>query len=141
MVLSGLILKEVVAVSKAKNVKNNSNNRRKKSSKEMTLRPVVKRAPFVSSLSDRCEDTMQETGEIPKFDLADQILAEQRKTTAIRRKGPGKMAKPPKKQHPAEMIARNVMPRPLLSGPGQIIAEIVARDIKELCIGNTPSVL
>ena len=29
-------------------------------------------------------------GEIPKFDLAEQILAEQRKITAIRRKAPGK---------------------------------------------------
>jgi hypothetical protein len=84
---------------------------------------------------------MQETGEIPKFDLAKQIMAEQRKTTAIRRKGPGKMAKPPQKQHPAESIGRNVMQRPLLSGPGQIIAEIVARDIEELCVGNTSNPL
>jgi len=30
------------------------------------------------------------TSEIPKFDLAEQILAEQRKITAIRRKAPGK---------------------------------------------------
>jgi len=29
-------------------------------------------------------------GEIPKFDLAEQIMAEQRKITAIRRKAPGK---------------------------------------------------
>ena len=34
-------------------------------------------------------------GEIPKFDLAEQILAEQRKITAIRRKAPGKTQRLP----------------------------------------------
>jgi hypothetical protein len=81
---------------------------------------------------------MQETNDIPKFDLAEQIMAEHRKNTAIRRKGPAKKAKPPKKLHPAELIARNVMPGPIVSGPEQIIAEIVARDIENLCIRNTP---
>jgi len=91
---------------------------------------------LIKELPTRCEDAMQETGEIPKFNLAEQIMAEQRKITAVRRKGPGKMARPPQKRHPAESIGRNVMPRPILSGPGQIIAEIVARDIEELCAGN-----
>jgi len=117
-----------VAVSKAKSVKKSSTKTRKKSSKKT---PIVSEPPAV------CEDAMQESSDIPKFDLAEQIMAEQRKITAIRRKGPGKMAKPPQKQHPAESIARNVMPRPILSGPGQIITEIVARDIEKLCAGNT----
>ena len=81
---------------------------------------------------------MQESNDIPKFDLAEQIMAEHRKNTAIRRKGPAKKAKPPKKLHPAELIARNVMPGPIMSVPQQIIAEIVARDIEDLCMGNTP---
>jgi hypothetical protein len=34
-------------------------------------------------------------GEIPKFDLAEQILAEQRKITAVRRKAPGKAQRLP----------------------------------------------
>jgi len=124
-------------VSKAESVKKSEDNRRKKSSKEMNSRPAAKKAQLVNESPTRCEDEMQETGEIPKFDLAGQIMAEQRKITAIRRKGPGKMVSPPQKQHPAESIGRNVMPRPILSGPGQIISEIVARDIEELCIGNT----
>ena len=86
------------------------------------------------------EDAMKETGEIPKFDLAEQIMAEHRKITAVRRKGPGKKAKPPQKPHPAELIARNVKPGSISLGPEQVIAEIVARDIENLCIGNTPSV-
>jgi len=127
-------------VSKAKNVKESDDKKRKRSSKEKTSRPAAKKAPLVSEPSAKREDAMQETGEIPKFDLAKQIMAEQRKITAIRRKGPDKMAKPPQKQHPAETIGQNVMPRRILSGPGQIIAEIVARDIENLCVGNTPSI-
>ena len=124
-------------MSKAESVKKSEDNKRKRSSKKKISRPAAKKARLVNESPARREDAMQETNEIPKFDLAEQIMAEQRKNTAIRRKGPGKMAKPPQKQHPAESIARNVMPRPILSGPGQIITEIVARDIEKLCAGNT----
>jgi hypothetical protein len=104
---------------------------------------------------------MREIGEIPTFDLAEQIMAEHRRVTAVKRKGPGKMARPPKKQHPAESITQNIVRGhgPDLSlvtrcslyesresspearmpaGPQQIIAEIVARDIENLCLGNIP---
>lgn len=83
---------------------------------------------------------MRQSNEIPTFDLAEQIMAEHRKMTAVRRKGPGRIVKSPQKRHPAESIARNVVPGPALSGPEQVIAEIVARDIENLCIGNTPLV-
>jgi len=43
------------------------------------------------------------TSEIPKFDLAEQILAEQRKITAIRRKAPGK---PQRLPSPAPAVTR-----------------------------------
>ena len=124
-------------MSKAESVKKSEDNKRKMSSKKKISRTAAKKARLVNESPTRREDAMQETNEIPKFDLAEQIMAEQRKNTAIRRKGPGKMARPPKKQHPAESIARNVMPRPILSGPGQIITEIVAKDIEKLCAGNT----
>ena len=120
---------EIVAVSKAKSVKKSSAKKRKQSSKKT---PIVNEPPAVR------EDAMQESSDIPKFDLAKQIMAEHRKITAVKRKGPAKKAKPPKKKHPAELIARNVMPGPIVSGPQQIVAEIVARDIENLCIGNTP---
>ncbi len=124
-------------MSKAESVKKSEDNKRKRSSKKKTSRPAAKKTSLVSDPLAVREEAMQETNEIPKFDLAEQIMAEQRKNTAIRRKGPGKMAKPPKKQHPAESITRNFMQRQVLSGPGQIIAEIVARDIEKLCAGNT----
>ncbi len=130
-------------------------------------------------------------GEIPKFDLAEQILAEQRKITAIRRKAPGKpqrvsslappllsatadkgvtrvqaqdgaagkktelrpsdgRGEPPAREGEAESIGytinparqktSGVKPPPLtLSEQGQIIAEIVARDIEKLRRGDTSS--
>jgi hypothetical protein len=118
-----------VAVSSEKGVKNNSAKKRKKSSKKK---------PVVSEPSAGREDTMQENNEIPKFDLAKQIMAEHRKITAVKRQGPAKKAKLPKKKHPAELIARKVKPGPIVSGRQQIIAEIVARDIENLCMGNTP---
>ncbi len=125
---------------------------------------------------------VQEANEIPKFDLAEQILAEQRKITAIRRKGPGKpqrlpslapaitrvqaqdgaagkkteprpsdgRGEPPAREGEAESIGytinparqktSGVKPPPLtLSEQGQIIAEIVARDIEKLRRGDTSS--
>jgi len=84
---------------------------------------------------------MRQNNDIPTFDLAEQIMAEHRKMTAVKRKGPGKMASPPQRRHPAETYAPNIVPRGILSGPEQIIAEIVARDIENLCMGNTPSVM
>ena len=125
-------------MGKAKNVKEIEDKRRKRSLKEVTSRPAAKKVPLVSKPPTVREDAMQETNDIPKFDLAEQIMAEHRKITAVRRKGPAKKANPPKKLHPAEFINRSVKPRLIVSEPGQIIAEIVARDIEKLCMGNTP---
>jgi len=102
-------------------------------------------------------------GEIPRFDLAEQIMAEQRKITAIRRKAPGKpqqlpslgpavarvqaqdgaagkKTEPANQQSRAESIGYTIQPPPLtLSEQGRIIAEIVARDIEKLRRGDTSS--
>jgi len=94
---------------------------------------------------------------IPKFDLAEEIMAEQRKITAIRRKAPGKPQQIPsqdraagKKTEPCPSDGRGELPAQgreaesigytIQSGnsagtlPEQrrIIAEIVARDIEKL---------
>ena len=114
-------------MSKARSFKKSSTKRRKKSSRNTA---ILNKPSIIG------EDAMQETNDIPKFDLAKQIMAEHRKITAVKRKGPAKNAKPSKKKHPAELITRNVKPRPIVSEPQQIIAEIVARDIENLCIGN-----
>ena len=78
---------------------------------------------------------MDKPMEIPKFDLAEQILAEQRKLSAVRRKGPGKRTKIPKPKN-AEFSVRFVEEQPMCSEQDIIIAEIVTRDIKNLLKGN-----
>lgn len=81
--------------------------------------------------------------EIPKFDLAEQILAEQRKITAVKRKAPdkgirgqapGKKVEPVTTQtEPESAIHFSMQPSQTLSEQDQIIADIVARDIRRLC--------
>ncbi|HCO95385.1 MAG TPA: hypothetical protein DIU00_15785 [Phycisphaerales bacterium] len=123
-------------MSKAESDKQSEDIRRKKSSKKTSPQPAANKAQLINGSSAESEKAMQEKSGIPKFDLAEQIMAEQRKITAIRRKGPGKLTKPPKKLHPAESIAHNFEPHPILSGQGQIIADIVARDIEKFCKGK-----
>lgn len=76
--------------------------------------------------------------DIPRFDLAEEIMAEHRKTTSTKRKSP--VSKPDSQiepvRPPAEPppVSRPVsQPEPTLLIPDQIIAEIVARDIEKLC--------
>ena len=128
-------------------------------------------------------DVEQKKGKIPKFDLAEEIMAEQRKITAIRRKAPpktgpvrdplvgaepaaarkdlgpkdkgsngagmikpglrraqssrvaglGKRTQAPSPESGDESISYTVQPPPTLAEQEQIIAEIVARDIEQLC--------
>jgi len=70
--------------------------------------------------------------QIPKFDLAEDIMAEQRKITAIKRKPPGQINEPqsPQRVKPNDITAQ---PRVTLSKAEPIIAEIVAKDIERLC--------
>ena len=119
---------------KANNRKQSDDNKQKQPSKDITSPLAEKKAKLAKNLPARPTDAMQETGGIPKFDLAEQIMAEQRKIAAIRRKGPGKKAETTKQQHKVESITHTVNPPPMLSEQEQIIAEIVARDIEKLRI-------
>ena len=73
--------------------------------------------------------------EIPKFDLAEQILAEQRKISSVRRKGPGRRTNvpTPKKVESSVLLVEEP---PMYSEQEKIIADIVARDIENLLKGN-----
>ena len=78
----------------------------------------------------------QRRSEIPRFDLAEEIMAEQRKITAIKRKSPEK--KMESEARPAVESFRYALEPQRLTSTGErgIIAEIVARDIKRLCGEN-----
>jgi hypothetical protein len=87
--------------------------------------------------STQSPSTAQGKSEVPRFDLAEQILAEQRKISAIRRKAPGKRIearKPAVEVGPAHYAIRPPAPRQPYQQ--QIIAEIVTRDIERLCRGG-----
>jgi hypothetical protein len=87
--------------------------------------------------SDNKKEEPAETPDIPSFDLAEQIMAEQRRITAIKRKAPG--GKPEVQRlkpevQPVEHIIKE--PKPALSAQDKVIAEIVAKDIERLCRGD-----
>ena len=78
----------------------------------------------------------RQAGDIPRLDLDKQILAEQRKVTSVRRRGPaGKSEAPDKTAQAASARRRAVQAVPELSEKDHVIAEIVARDIQRLCRG------
>ena len=85
------------------------------------------------SKADRYKQKRVDTkpSEIPKFDLAEEIMAEQRKVSAVRRKGPGKI-EAPSQERQLQAIGHPIKPPPLVLEAEQIIAEIVARDIQDL---------
>ena len=105
---------------------------------DQTLKEVV--PPLFTSQVEHTENAATESAgvvrkssEIPKFDLAEQIMAEQRKITAIRRKAPGQKTKAPDQRPRIESTGYAIEPpRPTLSERDLIIAEIVARDIEKL---------
>ena len=85
-------------------------------------------------------DALLETTEIPKFDLAEQIMAEQRKVTAIRRKAPGKKTKAPDLQPRIQSTGCAIRQQArTLPEKELIIAEIVTRDIEKLYRGDSSS--
>ena len=71
--------------------------------------------------------------EIPKFDLAEEIMAEHRKVTAVKRKSPGQKTEPQVQKSAGEPARHTILPGQISSGQMQIISEIVARDIEKLC--------
>lgn len=85
-------------------------------------------------------ETSEETPEIPSFDLAEEIMAEQRKITAIRRKAPCQKTEAQRLKPETQIVDHIIeQPKPLLSEQEKIITEIVARDIERLCRGDYSS--
>lgn len=95
----------------------------------------------------------REEAEMPRFDLAEEIMAEQRRITSIRRKAPGKKSEAEVRREQVEPVSyalEQPMPeeseqnRPFDSfdftqdkyAQDRLIAEIVARDIRRLCGGK-----
>jgi hypothetical protein len=85
----------------------------------------------------------REKHDIPRFNLAEEIMAEQRKFTSAKRKAPGPKNVTASLQEKVIESIRNVIPSaveghavipptPLLLDQQQVITEIVARDIMQM---------
>jgi hypothetical protein len=98
--------------------------------------PPLLRSVIIANKKEEAE-IPQEKSEIPSFNLAEEIMAEQRKITAIRRKAPGQktdaLRLKPEPQIDDHIIEQS---KSLLSEQEKIIAEIVAKDIEKLCRGD-----
>ncbi|MFA5238597.1 MAG: hypothetical protein WC476_02660 [Phycisphaerae bacterium] len=93
--------------------------------------------PMVSIDKKEETATLSEKPEIPSFNLAEEIMAEQRKITAIRRKKPGQRTETLRSRpqiQPADNTTEQEKPEP--AEQEEIISEIVARDIERLCGGD-----
>jgi len=104
------------------------------------LQETAQNEPYPPAVPKTPVETDQKTSEIPKFNLAEEIMAEHRRITAIRRRGPGEKDESQKQERESEPAEdTNGQPKPALSEQEQIIVEIVARDIESLCRGGTSS--
>ena len=101
--------------------------------KENTSQDAADKIKHTESTPTELENTAPHKTEIPKFDLARQIMSEQRKAVSIKRISPDKKDKAEnhkyKTPHPMDHI---VKPLPMLQYQEQIITEIVQRDIQKL---------
>ena len=95
--------------------------------------------PVVSINKKEESETLQEKTEIPRFNLAEEIMAEQRKIAATKRKAPCKKTEAERLEPQAEPVGYTTIEpsAPTLPEQDRIIAEIVARDIERLRRGNT----
>jgi hypothetical protein len=77
-------------------------------------------------------------GEVPQFNLAEQIMTQQRKATAVKRKAPTAKIEPIQSSvEPNKASGFMTAVSPRVSNHARIVAEIVARDIRLLCRGKS----
>jgi hypothetical protein len=104
-------------------------------------RPVLRAKDIIPVVAKPAADEGVSNIDIPRFDLAEDIMAEQRRLTVVRRKGPG--GPEPVNLTPSPGLPVAVRPSQSshsfsgafndISDP--IIADIVTRDIERLCSG------
>lgn len=85
-----------------------------------------------------------EHAEVPKFDLAHEIMAEHRKSSSVKRQGPGKISEVVRDTVEVEQVSSfgqeevsRVLSDAIFLEPerDRIISDIVARDIAAICSG------
>ena len=131
--------KQDLPITKAGQIKDvPSQNGQNQTLKEVASPLSISPTQHAEACAAESVGVVQKANEIPKFDLADQIMAEQRKITAIRRKAPGQKTKAPDRRPRIESTGHAIeRSQWALSEKDLIIAEIVARDIEKLCRGDS----
>jgi len=81
-------------------------------------------------------EPVNRNNEIPKFDLAEKIMAEQRKITAQKRTAPAQKNQVASQQRQGESMSYAVQQPTMDLSEQRIVAEIVARDIEKLLKSN-----
>ena len=100
-----------------------------------TVEHKTAESPMVTTVNHEPAVTNQHAKhEIPKFDLAEEIMAEQRRITAVKRRAPAKKTEAQRSEPQAQPVGYTT--EQPLSEQEKIIAEIVARDIEKLCRGD-----
>jgi hypothetical protein len=97
--------------------------------------------------ADTVEETSEpassqaEKSEIPRFDVAEKIMAGQRRITAVRRKGPGETKGPESPESGVEAASESFgQAAPAQPQKDENIADLVARDIERLLRGEPSDV-
>ena len=140
--VAGSAKKKVAATGKKRKIKKTAGGDRPVHEDEIS---AGRNEPTVTSQRGGSEPATVVSGdaaggaEVPQFNLAEQMLADKRRTTSHLRKGPaGKTAspvsKPPEPKRQSSDVGTHRIERaiPESSEKQQIIAEIVARDIERL---------
>ena len=130
------ILESKEDILRARDIMPPYNTEKRRENQEKTAN---KEAEVVKSDDDKslkAKEIEVEPMEIPRFDLAEEIMAEQRKITAIKRKSPERKMEAEARPAVGSFHYALEPQRLTLSGQEDIIAEIVARDIKRLCGEN-----
>jgi hypothetical protein len=80
-------------------------------------------------------DTDRTEGDVPQYDLAENILAEQRRVASRRRRAPSQPHEEPQVLHEPKAAEPSAIELPCEDLPElqRVVAEIVARDIERLC--------
>ena len=83
----------------------------------------------------------QEMGDLPRYDLAENILAEQRRVASRRRRAPSHAVEAPTVRGELRTAEPSILELPSEDLPElqRIVAEIVARDIERLCRRPNPN--
>lgn len=111
---------------------------RQKMNPEPLQKPTAPTPLMAAVIEANKAASQRQRGDIPQFNLAEQIMAQQRKAAAVKRKAPSakitSVQNPPQAGKPRNSLIS--MP-PRVSIQAKIIAEIVTRDIRAACCGKS----